>query len=96
METRHMKQIEECHLQLGDKIQDTLSKLIGIVTSLSIHLHGCITVGVKPMGLKHGLPLATQWFDAPQLIVVKDSAAEKSSGKDGGPKEHGSPERHES
>lgn len=93
MKKRHLELIADCPLDLGDKVKDEITRLKGTVISLTVHLHGCITCGVIPDGLHEGVPRKQQWFDAPQLKVVKKKAVSKSPGDNGGPKIHGKPDK---
>lgn len=60
------------HVSVGDKVQDSLTALVGIVTCRSEYLFGCVRVQVQPQALdKDGLPSAVQVFDEAQLTVLE-------------------------
>lgn len=61
-------------IQLGDRVKDRISGLVGIVTAKSEYMNGCRRFGVQPEKLtKDGAVAADTWFDEPQLQLVKKS-----------------------
>jgi hypothetical protein len=67
-----MKQLPFDPVQLGDRVKDPVSGVVGIATSITIWLHGCIRVGVqseKPTN--EGRSAEIQYFDQSQLVIVK-------------------------
>lgn len=58
-------------IELGDRVKDPITGLAGIVTSITIWLHGCIRIGVQPENLKDGKPVEASYVDQSQLVVVK-------------------------
>lgn len=57
-------------VQLGDLAQDTLSGFEGVVVGVTLWLHACRQIGLKPEGLDNdGKPRAIEWFDEPQIEV---------------------------
>jgi len=72
-------------IKLGDRVKDTLSGFTGVVIGITKYLHGCTVCGVKPPGLHNGKPIDIQWFDEPQLKIVKRKVAKPSAKENGGP-----------
>jgi hypothetical protein len=58
-------------VQLGDRVKDRVTGFQGIVVARSEYLHGCRRVGVQSEKLEEGKPTEAQWFDEPQVDVVK-------------------------
>jgi hypothetical protein len=58
-------------VELGDRVKDPVSGLIGIATCIATWLHGCVRVVVQPEKLHEGKPIADVAFDQTQLVVVK-------------------------
>lgn len=56
---------------LGDVVQDSITKYEGVVTSQTRWLNGCVTYHVQSMELsKDGTPQKLVGFDEPQLVFV--------------------------
>lgn len=73
-------------INLGDKVEDTISGFTGVVIGRSEFLHGCIRCGVQPTKLKSdGGINETQWFDEPQLKVIKPGFVKAGRRDTGGP-----------
>ena len=66
---------------LGDLVQDKITKLKGIVSGIFCYLNGCRRIAVQPRELKDGKPVESQVFDEPQLIVLKKNAIEADKRK---------------
>ena len=81
-----MKPITETNfkISLGSIVRDLITGFEGVVISRSQWLNNCNTYGVKPQELKNGKPLDTQWFDEPQLKLVRKDAF-KANQSTGGP-----------
>ena len=62
--------------RLGDRVQDQITKLTGIVVSITDWLYGCRRCGVQPEGLKEGKPVEVGHFDEAQLVVVQRGVIE--------------------
>lgn len=60
-------------IELGDLVKDTISDFEGIVTAKVTYLFGCNRVGVTPKVLKDGKKQDAEFFDEPQLMVLKKS-----------------------
>lgn len=77
-------------IQLGDQVKDIISGFTGITISRTDYLHGCTQWGVKSQELHEGKPISMQWFDEPQLGVVKEAVVAKvekgSDAPPGGPR----------
>lgn len=58
-------------VNLGDRVKDTVTGLVGIVVAKIRYLQGCDRISVQPQELKDGKPVEPSWFDEPQLEVVK-------------------------
>ena len=69
---------------LGDRVRDTITGFVGIVTCRSQWLNNCNTYGVQPTALKDGAPQDRQAFDEPQMELVEEKVAE-SHRSTGGP-----------
>lgn len=72
-------------MKLGDKVKDTVTGFTGIVVTRAEHLNGCIRFGVQSDKLKDGIPSDAQWFDEPQLVLVKPAAVKRGPSETGGP-----------
>lgn len=76
-------------IQLGDKVKDPISNLVGIATGRTDYLYGCIHILVQPAELKDGKPVEGTWFDEARLEVVERGAvkppAHKVAANPGGP-----------
>lgn len=57
-------------IELGDEVQDTITKFKGIVVGLHYYLYGCTRVSVQPVSKKGNLEDAKS-FDEPQLKILK-------------------------
>lgn len=59
-------------VELGDEVQDKVSKLVGVAVGKTRWLYGCVRIGVQPRELtKDGVPADPFSFDEPQLTVLK-------------------------
>ena len=62
---------------LGDRVQDQITKLTGIVVSTTDWLYGCRRLCVQPEDLdKDGKLRETAHFDEAQLVVVQRGVIE--------------------
>ena len=59
-------------IKLGQKVKDKITGYEGIVVVKTDWIHGCTRFGVKSQSLKDGKPIDMEWFDEPDLEVVKD------------------------
>jgi valyl-tRNA synthetase len=58
-------------INLGDKVKDKVSGLVGIATARTEWLHGCVRIAVQPQEVKDGKPVDAHYIDEPQLEVVE-------------------------
>jgi len=79
-------------IELGDRVQDTVTKFKGIAMARAVWLYGCDRIAVHPQELdKEGGIAEALWFDEPQLKIIKKNAVGSKSGgtkpekKTGGP-----------
>lgn len=57
---------------LGKKVRDKINGMVGIATSRTQYLNGCVRYGVTPPADKEGKPLDAYWIDEEQLEVIGD------------------------
>lgn len=57
-------------VELGDRVKDPISGLVGIVICMTYWLNGCTRVIVQPEGLKDGSPIKDAAFDDTHLEIV--------------------------
>jgi len=71
-------------IQLGDRVRDTVSGLVGIVVAEHRYLHSCVRMSVQPpINAEGKLP---EWaaFDEAQLEVVESGAVRRTGAPDTG------------
>lgn len=73
------------NLALGDKVKDNVTGFTGIIVAETKFLNGCIRYGIQSDKLKDGLPTEAQWFDAPQISLVKKGVNKQGPDDTGGP-----------
>lgn len=63
----------EGEAELGDEVQDQISKFSGVMTALGLWITGCSRAGLSSKNLnpKSGEPLEDYWFPLTQLTVIK-------------------------
>jgi len=67
------------NVQLGQEYHDRISGFIGVATSRTEYLYGCVRVGLESRKAgADGKPLDTQYFDEQRLVT-------QSSARAGGP-----------
>lgn len=77
---------------LGDKVRDRLTGYTGICIAQSEQLFAANRIGVQSETLKDGIPAEAQWFDEPQVQVIKEKAVkideekQEQTRKTGGPR----------
>lgn len=64
--------IQTIRINLGSKVQDTVSKFVGVAVAKHLYLNGCTRVTVQPVVDKDGKLPDTATFDEPQLVVIAD------------------------
>ena len=57
---------------LGLEVQDKVTKFIGIVTSISYDLYGCIQAIVSPPVDKDGKDQDGRWYDVSRLKILNE------------------------
>jgi len=75
-------------VNLGDKVKDRISRLVGIATGRTEYLYGCVRIIVTPEEVKDGKAVEGGWFDEDQLVVVEAEAVrqpESAATRLGGP-----------
>lgn len=60
-------------IELGDKVQDTVSGLVGIAVSEIKYLNGCLQYGVQAPFQDGKMPQA-EYVDVGQLVVITKRA----------------------
>lgn len=75
----------------GDKVQDLVTGLKGIITATTIWLNGCIRYLVQPQELKDGKPVDASTFDENELKLIRSDVVSESNPE----KKHGGPVRNE-
>jgi len=85
------KTMEE--IELGDRVQDRITKQQGIAIGITKWLFGCVRISVQPEEVKDGKPVEAFCIDVAQCTLVKkralglDEQIQKENGKcPGGPK----------
>ena len=73
------------NISLGDRVKDNVTSFSGIVVAQSDYLNGCTRFCVQSEKLKDGLPTDGQWFDGPQLRLVKAGVVPLGGRNTGGP-----------
>jgi hypothetical protein len=66
-----MSKSESNNIGLGDRVEDMVTGLKGIVVCVTTWLHGCIRMGVQPEEFKDGKPAEAVYFDQTQLKLLK-------------------------
>lgn len=63
-------------VEMGDRVQDKISSLKGIVTGITEYLYGCRRVMITPEENKDGKPAESFYIDEPQCEVLKKAVIE--------------------
>jgi len=74
-------------VNLGDRVKDTVSGFSGIAVAKVSYLHGCTRIGVQAPTKNNKKPEDPQYFDEPQLKIVKRKALDIGNNKIGGYKQ---------
>ncbi len=72
-------------INLGDKVKDSVTGFVGIVTARTEWLNGCIRLAVQGP-LKDGKVPDTEHFDETQLVLVKSKVVPSLVSRTGGPR----------
>lgn len=78
------KKEPEFQFNLGDEVEDVITGYLGIITCRCQWLHNCNTYGVKSKTLKDSKPMDNEFFDEPQLKIVRSNVV-KAKRDTGGP-----------
>ena len=74
-------------INLGDKVKDPITGLVGIAVGRTTWLHGCDRIVVQPEGLtKEGKPFESLSVDEPQLVLIKPKKVKEGNHRTGGPR----------
>jgi len=57
---------------LGYKVEDKVTKQIGVVVSISFELYGCIQGLVVPEVDEKGARSDSRWYDIGRLVIISD------------------------
>lgn len=68
--------MEKCLNVLGRRVEDKVTTMAGVATSVSFDLYGCIQVLVHPGLDKKGNIKDRQWFDISRLRITGDPVME--------------------
>jgi len=58
-------------IELGDKVKDRITGLVGIATGVTKWLYGCTRFAIQPQEIKDGKPAELWWVDEPQVEVLE-------------------------
>jgi hypothetical protein len=72
-------------IQLGDEVKDNVTGFKGVVIGITQFLNGCARVGVQAAAAKDGTIKPPEWFDVPQMTVVKAAKVKAGPRNTGGP-----------
>lgn len=65
------------HFELGERVEDLVSGIKGIVIARLEHLNGCIHYGIKPKADKDGKDVEATYIDSQQLVKVDEGIRKK-------------------
>lgn len=68
--------MSEFKFNLGDEVKDEITGFKGIVICRSQWINNCNTYSVQSKSLKDGIPQKSQYFDEPQLELLKAKQVE--------------------
>ena len=71
-------------VELGDKVKDTVTGYTGIAVCKATYLQGCDRIAIQSPVTKEGKKLDWEYFDEPQLVVVKKKVVKQGSKVTGG------------
>lgn len=71
-------------INLGDKVRDPITGFYGIAICRCNYLQGCDRIAIQAPVKKNEEPIGWQYFDEPQLKIVKRNVIEQGSTKTGG------------
>lgn len=71
-------------IELGDKVKDTVTGFTGIAVAKVTYLQGCDRYAVQAPVKKNEKPQEWQYFDEPQLEVIKKKIVKQGKKDTGG------------
>lgn len=71
-------------IELGDKVKDTVTGFTGIAVAKVTYLQGCDRFAVQAPVKKNEKPQEWQYFDEPQLKVIKKKKVKQGKKDTGG------------
>lgn len=74
-------------IELGDRVQDRISKQKGIIIGVTEWLYGCVRVTIQPEEVKDGKPVEGFSIDLPQCELLKKGVVTPQEKLDEVPKE---------
>jgi hypothetical protein len=78
------------HLELlGLKVQDKVTGMKGVVSSIGFDLYGCVQAIVNPGLGKDGKPTECHWYDVNRLKILSDKPVMDRPNFDFGPQAEG-------
>ncbi len=72
-------------IELGSKVRHTVSGLVGVVTSRTEYLNGCVQYAVMPKIKKGATELPSWNIDEEQLEVITSKKSKVKESRPGGP-----------
>lgn len=72
-------------INLGDKVKDKVSGLVGIVVTKLEHLNGCVQYAVTPPMKKGSTEMPSWNIDEEQLELADKKTVKVKKSRDGGP-----------
>lgn len=74
---------------LGHEVQDKVTKMKGVVSSIGFDLYGCVQAIVNPGLGKDGKPQDQLWFDVGRLTILSKKPVMEPPNYDFGPQAEG-------
>ena len=60
-------------VELGQKVKDSITGFEGIATGKCIYLNGCIQIQVRPIELRDGRMIDSEWIDEQRLTNTSEA-----------------------
>lgn len=81
--------MEKNNIDIGDKVKDPISGIIGIVVTISRFLTGCERCSIQQEGVNKITGKPYEWiaFDVPALEIIKKNKIISKPTKNGGPRD---------
>lgn len=80
-----MEKVQEHLAKMGLRVRDKVTKLEGVIVSVSFDLYGCIQAVVHPGLDKDGKPREGMWLDIARLEVLDTTPVMQVPNYDYGP-----------